>query len=448
MTKSKLMTLLGLMCLTLFLSISGCGGGGGGTPATVSGPSIEVQPASFDFGTETVANQVAALEVKILNNGLGDLVVSDIALKDTVNFGLDVRGGSDPCLSTMPTVLGGGSCTVVVDFLPTSEASFGTTLVVTSNDSTTPSAQVELKGERQTVSQLNVTINQVEACPRPQVTAYVSVTDQAGFPVTTLIKDDFEIFETTSSKGSPVESNFVENTATLSVALVLDYSGSIIGFPDSVDDMETAAADFVGQMRANDEAEVIKFSDTPIVVQGFTSNQAVLTNAIRSENNRPEGTHTALYDAIVLAADDIGTLGSKVRKAVVLITDGQDDDGTSVPPNPPNPQSDSTLATAITYATDRGIPVFTIGLGQVDDTILRQIADETGGTFSDSTTSDNLLTIYQQLADLLFTDQYILTYATSLLDTETATLKIIATDPADPMIEPGEDTANIAACAP
>jgi hypothetical protein len=62
-----------------------------------------------------------------------------------------------------------------------------------------------------------------------------------------------------------------------------------------------------------------------------------------------------------------------------------------------------------------GVPVFTIGLGdRVIPDDLRELANSTGGTYSESVTSNNLLTIYNQLANLLFENQYILTYNPAL----------------------------------
>ena len=79
-------------------------------------------------------------------------------------------------------------------------------------------------------------------CPGPVVTAYVSVTDQGGYPVTTLTKDDFLITEDGWCIWVlPTSASFVSNTATISVALVMDYSGSITDVQDAVDDMEESA---------------------------------------------------------------------------------------------------------------------------------------------------------------------------------------------------------------
>ena len=226
----------------------------------------------------------------------------------------------------------------------------------------------------------------------------------------------------------------VDDTVTLSVALVLDYSGSITYEPVNVTDMENAAISFVNELGANDEAEIIKYGTTIEVTQAFTSNKTLLRTAIQSTPN--VGEHTALYDAVVQAVTDIST-STKARRAIIIITDGKDDDGTG------NPQSINTINDVITDANGSGVPVFTVGLGNADVAILQQIADDTGGTYSDSTTSANLATIYQQLADLLFTNQYILTYDSALAAGATGDLTVTATYA--PGVS-GTDTKTILAC--
>jgi hypothetical protein len=71
--------------------------------------------------------------------------------------------------------------------------------------------------------------------------------------------------------------------------------------------------------------------------------------------------------------------------------------------------------------------VFTVGLGSANTQILQQMAADTGGTYFDSSTSDNLTTVYKQLASLLFTNQYILTYPSGLVSTTTGDLTLNAT---------------------
>ena len=135
---------------------------------------------------------------------------------------------------------------------------------------------MSLLGSTEDITAVDVKINQIDACPRPLLaTVYVSVTDQGGFPVDTLAEGDFTITEAGVSKTPPTSFASVDDTVTLSVALLLDYSRSITAEPVNVTDMENAAVSFVNQLGANDEAEIIKYATTVDVTQSFTSDKTL-----------------------------------------------------------------------------------------------------------------------------------------------------------------------------
>jgi hypothetical protein len=90
------------------------------------------------------------------------------------------------------------------------------------------------------------------------------------------------------------------------------------------------------------------------------------------------------------------------RKAVVSLTDGMDG-GTTV-------DIDDVIGAALVD----DVPVFTVGFGDVDAIELARLADETGGRFYWPEQSENLVAVYQQLANLLFDDQYVLTFQSGL----------------------------------
>ena len=434
-----------MILLSLFLTgLIGCSGGGDSdSPANTTTstdnsssssnssdnpiPEISVLPESYDFGTVTGANSAAPLEVTIQNSGTADLVVSDISLSDTSNFSLDLTSGDNACASATPTITAGNSCTVTVDFLPQDTEipadgiSYTATIAIGSNDTTTPTFNVDLSGKRQDITSINVTINQIDACPRDvgsPVNAYVSVTDQAGFPVRTLDINDFSLLEADVSV-QPSTTSFVNNSVSLSVALLMDYSYSITQKPDNVTDMERAAIDFIEQLGDNDEAAIIKYATTIEITQPFTSDKTSLISAIQSTPD--VGQTTAFYDSLDSAISSIAA-SAKDRQAIIIITDGEDNDGDG------NPLSTSTMGEIIDSAVANGVPIFTVGLGdRVDPDLLEQLSDDTGGTFSPSATSDNLSTIYGQLADLLFTDQYVLTYSTALGETDSGEFQVTAT---------------------
>jgi len=443
--KDKLLISRIVLFLILAIVFTGCtgGGGGGGTSDDSAAktevlPSVQVLPSVYDFGIVTSGNTPVPLEAKIQNNGSANLKVSDIVLSDTNNFALDLGGGSNPCFSTSPTISAGDNCTVEVTFIPQSAESFEETLQITSNDSSNPKINIQLSGSDEPIASLDVQINQVESdmqCPAAKVTAYVSVTDQGGYAVTGLLENNFLVYEDIDVMNLTDFSFVSQVTAPISVALVMDYSDSVTNMPEVQSDMEEAVAYFVDQLGTGDEAEDVKFASEIEVVQEFTSDKNLLTNAIF--NPVDVGSHTSLYDAAWQAVDDTASR-LNTRKAVIIVSDGEDDDGTG------NPLSSSSLSDVINYANDKGVPIFTVGLGDNNDAVLdlEQMSNETGGQFFDSPTSDNLGNIYNQIAKALFENQYILTYV-SALGVHVTDLTIEAYD--SPTIM-GDDTKEIILC--
>ncbi len=424
--KAKMLVFGIAFFLILPIFFMGCSSGGSGSggdsdqddsaSTQVLPASTQVLPSQHDFGIVTLGNSTVPLEVKIKNNRSKDLVVSEIVLSDTDNFDLDLGGGSNPCNASSPTIGASDLCTMEISFQPLSVASYGATLRIVTNDENFPVLNVQLGGASESVKNLNVRINQVESdlnCPAAQVTAYVSVTDQGGYAVTGLLKDDFLVYEDVDVMNLTDFSFVSQVTAPISVALVMDYSGSITDIPEAQSDMEEAVADFVDQLGADDEAEIVKFATEIVVVQGFTSDKSDLTDAIF--NPVDVGRDTILYDAAWQAVDDTA-LRLKTRKAVIIVSDGEDGNG--------NPISSNSLSEVINHANDKGVPIFTVGLGIINDAVLEQMSNETGGQFFDSPTSDNLRNIYSQIAKVLFENQYILTYVSALGAGVTANLTI------------------------
>jgi Ca-activated chloride channel family protein len=261
-----------------------------------------------------------------------------------------------------------------------------------------------------------VRINQVEiaSCPTGEVTAYVSVTDQGGFPLSGLSSSDFLVSLNSNPGIPPTSVNFVSQVLeSISIAAVMDYSQSITDTLDAVNDMEDGLSEFFNNLQPGDEGEIVKFDSEVEVVQEFTGDKVLLEAAIRSPFDK--GINTLLYDAVSQAIADTSAQTTD-RKAVIVITDGENNDSLST----------NTLGGVITSAQAENLPIFPIGIGNAINFIaLGRMGDETGGQFFESFSSDNLQTIYQQLSSILFEDQYILKFSGPL--TVPAQLTIAAT---------------------
>ena len=431
-----------IVFLFIALTMTGCGGGGGGeasTPSTPTGsPTLQVLPASFDFGVVTTSNSPASLEVRIKNNGTAALRVSNIALSDPINFSLNSNGGSKPCASNSPTIPAADSCTFQVGFQPGTDATFAGNVQISSNDGSSPVFTLAINGTAEPVATLTVRINQLEtSCPSNAVNAYVSVTDQGGYPFPDLVGADFTVTEGGTNLGTPTTTYVEVAYEKISITAVMDYSGSLTDQPEAVADMENGFVNLFNGLRATDFGEIIKFDTEFEVVQPFTSDKAALAAAVRAAYDK--GRLTRLYDAVFQAVTDTA-LRTDFRRAVIVATDGTDESDTSGVP-----LSTHTLAQVISNAIATGVPIFTIGIGSsVNAAVLEQMASDTGGQFFEAQTSQNLATIYQQLTSVLYEKQYILTFNQSVLGPgSTASLNIKATTPLGKF---GDDTILITSC--
>jgi Ca-activated chloride channel homolog len=142
----------------------------------------------------------------------------------------------------------------------------------------------------------------------------VSVLDKEGHPVNGLRKENFEIFE----DGLQQEiSWFTHEDVPTSVGLVIDNSGSMHNKRERVN---SAALNFVRESNPDDETFIVNFDDEAYLEHDFTNNIDDLIGILSSLDTRGE---TALYDAVYLSAAHLDD-GKKDRKALLVITDGED----------------------------------------------------------------------------------------------------------------------------
>jgi Ca-activated chloride channel family protein len=231
------------------------------------------------------------------------------------------------------------------------------------------------------------------------VTVFASVIDQNGDPITGLTTSNFSLYENgVVIPPNTVEVNFVDQLQIpASVALVMDYSTSML-LANAINPMKDGVINFVNQLKPDDRGAIIKFAQLVDETQLFTDDKAALINAV---NALPWAqnwfTESALYDAMEKAIEH--TALESNRKAVVAITDGQDDN------------SVIGIDDLIAYALSENVPLFTIGFGDsIDVDSLKRLTEETGGHFYKAASTDDIFTIYQQISDIFIFDQYVITY--------------------------------------
>ena len=125
--------------------------------------------------------------------------------------------------------------------------------------------------------------------------------------------------------------------------------------------------------------------------------------AIRATTARGD---TALYDALYSSVEAFK--GRPGRKAVILLSDGVDDDGYG------KQLSGHSVEDVLTLAKSINVPVFTIGLGtEIDAQLLKRIAIETGALNFSAPQASDLQRLYDGIGQQL-AGQYNIYYSSNL----------------------------------
>ena len=142
--------------------------------------------------------------------------------------------------------------------------------------------------------------------------------------VTDLDQSDFKILE----DGAPQQIRYFgrDTDLPLRIGILLDTSNSI---RPRLEFEKDAAMDFLQHVirRNRDQAFLMTFDNEPEVIQDYTGDLALLTDAIRKQR---AGGGTALNDAIYLAAEKLSNpplpkgTNPEVRRVLVVISDGDD----------------------------------------------------------------------------------------------------------------------------
>jgi Ca-activated chloride channel family protein len=144
----------------------------------------------------------------------------------------------------------------------------------------------------------------------------VGVVDARGRPITNLIQNNFEVFEDGVKQQI---SHFDTSDAPFSVVLMLDMSGSTLGFRAVI---KQSAMRFLDALAPNDRVAVVEFYDKINLRNDFTTNRGTILNSIEVSNGRGK---TQLYKALNFALDKLSHENSR-RKAIIVLTDGVDTD--------------------------------------------------------------------------------------------------------------------------
>ncbi|HEX8367448.1 MAG TPA: VWA domain-containing protein [Pyrinomonadaceae bacterium] len=142
----------------------------------------------------------------------------------------------------------------------------------------------------------------------------VGVVDRTGKPITSLSKEDFTVYE--DGVKQPI-SRFEPTVTPFSVVMILDMSGSTLGFRQTI---QQSAIRFIDALAPDDRVAVIEFYDKVNLRNDFTTDRRMTANSIRVANGRGK---TQLYKALDFALEKLSKEGKR-RKAIIVLTDGVD----------------------------------------------------------------------------------------------------------------------------
>jgi Ca-activated chloride channel family protein len=160
---------------------------------------------------------------------------------------------------------------------------------------------------------------------------------------------------------------FQEAVAPVSIVLALDASGSM---RKSADEVVQAARDFIQALRPEDSLALVLFSDQVVFAHEFATNRQNTLEAI-GQYHATGG--TALYDALDESLKRLKKVEG--RRAVVVLTDGRDENNPGTAPG-----SVAKLDDVLAVVKQVGAAVYTLGLGtKVDRPPLEELAHVSGG---------------------------------------------------------------------
>ncbi len=176
-----------------------------------------------------------------------------------------------------------------------------------------------------------------------------TVTDKSGRFVPGLRAEDFTVYEDNVRQDV---THFSSERVPVSLGIVLDTSGSMAG--DKLDNALSAIDRFLGSLLdPTDEIFLYRFSSYPELVQDWTTDRTRLSRAIRRITANGG---TAMYDALAEAVP-MAQSGQNRKKAIVLISDGNDQD------------SDTSLSSVKQLIRQTEVMVYAIGIdGRAENT--------------------------------------------------------------------------------
>ena len=212
-----------------------------------------------------------------------------------------------------------------------------------------------------------------------------------------IAREDIEVVE----DGVPQKvDTFQEAVDPVSIAMLLDASGSMTRSAETV---KETAREFVSSVRPEDSLSLITFADQPFVEHAMGKTRQFTFDAI--DKYKPSG-GTALYDALWGGLQQLKVVPG--RRAVVVLTDGRDENR-----NSNGPGSAHTIDDVLQLAREVNAIIFPVGLGtRVDKEFLEHLAKVSGGDAYFSADPEQLGEQFQGIIENL-RQRYLLSYTST-----------------------------------
>lgn len=208
----------------------------------------------------------------------------------------------------------------------------------------------------------------------------------------------------------PRSSDIVENRDTegIDIVLAMDVSSSMLARdfkPDRLSAAKDIAIEFIAQ-RTSDRMGIVVFAGESYTQCPLTTDRATLINLMKEVQTDLIEDGTAIGNGLATAVARMKDSDAKSR-VVILLTDGVNNRGEIAP------------AMAAEIAQTYGIRVYTIGVGangmapypvmtpwgmdmqqmkvEIDEDLLKDIADKTGGRYFRATDNTKLMEIYEEI---------------------------------------------------
>lgn len=188
------------------------------------------------------------------------------------------------------------------------------------------------------------------------VVLHATVLDSNGRLVTGLPKTAFRVYENGTEQELKI---FRQEDAPVSIGLVIDDSGSMT---DKRQKVAAAAMALVEASHPDDEVFVIHFNEKSYLDTDFTHNRKQLEQGLQTFTTH--GT-TAMRDAVRLAIEHLDRKATEDKKALILVTDGEDN------------VSDASVEYVVKAAQQSGVLIYGVGiLSQIPDDETRRAAKQ------------------------------------------------------------------------